>query len=256
MWYLIEEDFDVDISREDEPVQYWIRECDLTIEERDYIHQFSPSSGVRDLEDTGDYIEINKRLKSYTDVLKDLRDERKDLLKELREIRFGLKITYYCINEDFDEDAEQKLHDYDIKFIEYEDDIAYLNENLEEQKLLVNELMLKSKKQEKRIEELNSVISTISKNSNESVERFLSSYKRTNELMHKNQELQDEVHSKTEEIESLKNSSANRAGEVFQQLETSKDEEEMSKFQFKNIPRLSYLTNILTLYHRFLKIRL
>lgn len=233
VWFLVEEDFEVDISRED-PQQYWIKESDLSAEEKEYIHQFTPTSGMRENDDTEEYTEINRNLKAYKKQLKELREERKDLLKELREIRFGLKITYYCMNNSFDEDTEQKLHDYDIKFIEYEDDITYLTENLQEQKILVNELEIKTKKQERRIEELNGVIANISRGTNESVERFLNSYKKTNELMHKNQELRDEVNSKNEEIESLKGggSSVGKVHEFSPKLEDEKSEE-IGKFQFK-----------------------
>ena len=150
---------------------------------------------------------MNKKLKEYAKQLKELRNERKELLKELREIRFGLKVSYYWMEESFDEDAEQKLHDYDIKFIEYEDDITYLNENLQDQKLEVNDLKILCNKQKKRIEELNGVISNISKGTNESVENFLKSYKKTNDILYQNRQLQEEVDSKNEEIESLKNSS-------------------------------------------------
>ena len=231
VWYLIEEDFEVDISRQEEPEQYWIRESDLTDEERDYIHEFIPSSGMEDFEDTGSYLEINNKLKEYTQQLQDLKKERSDLLKDLREIRFGLKITYYCMENNFDEDAEQKMYDQDIKIIEYEDDITYLNENLQEQKITVNQLQLKSKKQEKRIEELNGIIANISKNTTQSVDRFIESYKRANDLVHKNRELQDEINSKNDEIESMKNSSMTGRQNDFFPAEESKSED-LSKFKF------------------------
>ena len=233
VWFLIEEDFEVDISKDQEINQYWIRECDLTQDEREYIHQYVPNSGVKDLDETSDTIEINKKIKDYNLTLKDLRDERKDMLKELRDIRFGLKITYYCMDTNFDEDTEQKLYDYDIKFIEYEDDITYLTENLQEQKLAVNSLEIKSKKQEKRIQELNTIITSISKSSNESVERFLTSYKNTNNILHQNQELQHEVNSKNEEIESLKNSSAAGRDHILSPVAAEIDDyrsEDMGKF--------------------------
>lgn len=175
-------------------------------------------------EDANENHSINKILKSYSKQLKELRDERKELLKECREIRFGLKITYYCMDEDFDEDVEQKLHDYDLKIIEYEDDITYLNENLQEVKLEVNDLQLKNQKSQKRIEELNAIIANISRGTNETVENFLKSYKKTNELIYKNQALQDEVEAKNEEIESLKNSSIVGRGDLGSLHEEDKSE--------------------------------
>ena len=181
---------------------------------------------MKEFEDTGSYIEINNKLKDYTQKLQDLKKERSDLLKDLREIRFGLKITYYCIENNFNEDDEQKMYEQDIKIIEYEDDITYLNENLQEQKIMVNQLQIKSKKQEKRIEELKGIISNISKDTNQSVDRFIESYKRTNDLVYRNRELQDEINSKNEELESLKNSSiTGRPNEVFPGGEESKSED-------------------------------
>ena len=181
---------------------------------------------MQKFEDTGSYIEINDKLKDYTQQLQDLKKERSDLLKDLREIRFGLKITYYCMENNFDEDAEQKMYDQDIKIIEYEDDIIHLNENLQEQKITVNQLQIKSKKQEKRIEELNGIISNISKNTTQSVDRFIESYKHVNDLVYRNRELQDEVNSKNEELESLKNSFiTGRPNDVLPGGEESKSED-------------------------------
>lgn len=202
VWFLIEEDVDEDFIQEGDLQQYWIKETDLSAAEKEYIHQYLPSSMKE--EDASENHSINKILKSYSKQLKELKEERKELLKEWREIRFGLKISYYCMDEDFDEDIEQKLHDYDLKIIEYEDDITYLNENLQDLRLEVNELQLKNQKSQKRIEELNGIITNISRGTNETVENFLKSYKRTNELIYKNQALQDEVEAKNEEIESLK----------------------------------------------------
>lgn len=204
IWFLIEEDIDMDIEQE-EPPQYWIREIDLSDEEQEYIHEYLPNS-MRE-EDAILNDGINKTLNAYEKELKEFREERKEALKELREIRFGLKVSYYCMNEDFDEDAEQKLLEYEIKFAEYEDDIANISENYEKQRSEIMELNIRSKKQQKRIEELNGIISNISKGANESVENFLKSYKKNNELIHKNRALQEELDSKNEEIESLKNSS-------------------------------------------------
>ena len=222
VWFLIEEDIDEDFIQDEDLQQYWIKETDLSAAEKEYIHQYLPSSMKE--EDANENHSINKILKSYSKQLKELRDERKELLKECREIRFGLKITYYCMDEDFDEDVEQKLHDYDLKIIEYEDDITYLNENLQEVKLEVNDLQLKNQKSQKRIEELNAIIANISRGTNETVENFLKSYKKTNELIYKNQALQDEVEAKNEEIESLKNSSIVGRGDLGSLHEEDKSE--------------------------------
>ena len=112
------------------------------------------------------------------------------------------------MDESFDEEAEQKLQEYDIKIIEYEDDITNLTENMQNAKLEVNDLQISNQKLAKRVEELNSIISNISQGTNETVENFLKNYKRTNELSHKNHELQEEISHKNDEIESLKNSSS------------------------------------------------
>lgn len=203
VWLLIEED--MEYAEDEAPQQYWIREVDLSPEEKEYIHQYLPIS-MRE-EDVVENEPANKAIRKFTKEFRDLRDERKEMLKELREIRFGMRVSYFCMESEFDEDTEQKLHEYNLKFIEYEDDITFLTENLQEQKLHSNDLELQVSKLKKRIEELNSIILNISKGSNDSVENFLKSYKKANELIHQNKMLQEEIDSKNEEIESLKNSS-------------------------------------------------
>lgn len=111
------------------------------------------------------------------------------------------------MEESFDEDTEQKLQDYELKFIEYEDDITNLTENMQDLQLQANDLETANQKLSKRVEELNGIISNISRGTNETVENFLKSYKKTNELIYKNKELEGEIEVKNEEIESLKNMS-------------------------------------------------
>ncbi|CAI2373088.1 unnamed protein product [Moneuplotes crassus] len=203
VWFLIEEDID---DQEVDIPQYWIREVDLTAEEKEYLHDFLPQS-MRE-EDITENQQINKIVSDYSDKLTDLRLERLELLKECREIRFGHKISYFCLNESFDEEAEEKLQEYDIKIIEYEDDINNLQENMQNSKLEINDLQISNRKLAKRVEELNSIIGNISHGTNETVENFLKNYQKTNDLMYKNKELMEELSNKNDEIESLKNSSA------------------------------------------------
>jgi chromosome segregation ATPase len=78
---------------------------------------------------------------------------------------------------------------------------------MQDLKLQANDLEIANQKLSKRVEELNSTVSTMSKTTNAPVEDFLKSYKKTNDLIHKNQELQSELENKNEEIESIKNMS-------------------------------------------------
>ena len=200
VWFLIEEN----LEYEDNPPQYWIKEIDLSSEEKEYLYQYLPLSMKE--EDVLENDNANKQLKIHSDKFKELWDKRKEMLKELREIRFGLKVSCYWLEGEFDDDKEQKLLDYEIKFIEFEHDITFLNEHLQEQTILANEMELKATKYLKRIEELNGVIANLSKGASDTIDNFLRSYK-NNELMYRNKLLQDEIDSKNEEVESMKNTS-------------------------------------------------
>lgn len=91
IWFLIEEDLDEELS--EEIPQYWIREIDLTAEEKEYLHEYLPQS-MRD-SDLQQNQRINKIVLDYSEKLRDLIAERQELLKECREIRFGQKISYF-----------------------------------------------------------------------------------------------------------------------------------------------------------------
>ena len=54
---------------------------------------------------------------------------------------------------------------------------------------------------------MNSIIGNISKGTNETVENFLKNYKKSNELIYQNKELQEEIINKNDEIKSLTNGS-------------------------------------------------
>ena len=204
VWFLIEEDLEF-VEDDEIPQQYWIKEADLSAEEKEFLHKYLPISMKE--EDLVDNEPINRLLRMQSKKYKQLRDERKEMLTELREIRFGLRVSYFLMDGEFDDESEQKLHEYELKFIEYEDDITYLTENLQDQKMKANDLELQVSKWKRRIEELNGIIANISKGANDSVEKFLKSYQKTNELIHHNKMLQEEIDSKNDEIESLKNSS-------------------------------------------------
>ena len=134
VWFLIEEDIEDDYSGAEEEIpQYWIREVDLTAEEKEYLHEYLPQSMKE--EDAIENQAINKIVTEYTKKLNELRGERQKLLKECREIRYGIKVTYSCMDESFNEDAEEKLEEYEIKIIECEDDIQNLTENLQKGEL-------------------------------------------------------------------------------------------------------------------------
>jgi 5'-deoxynucleotidase YfbR-like HD superfamily hydrolase len=91
VWFLIEED--IEVFDEEMIPQYWIREADLKPEEKEYLHEYLPQS-MRE-EDAMENLKANKLIKQFTTKLNKLRKERQDLLKECREIRFGIKISYY-----------------------------------------------------------------------------------------------------------------------------------------------------------------
>ena len=205
VWFLIEEDIEFEMDNEI-PQQYWIKEADLSADEKEYLHKYLPTSMKE--EDIISNEPINRVLRMQNKKYKQLRDERKELLTELREIRFGLRVSYFLMDGEFDEETEQKIHEYELKFIEYEDDITYLTENLQDQKMKTNELEIQITKCKRRIEELNGIISNISKGANDTVENFLKSYQKTNNLIHQNKMLQEEIDSKNDEIESLKSYSA------------------------------------------------
>lgn len=205
VWFLIEED--IDFSEDNEaPQQYWIKEADLSAEEKEYLHRYLPISMKE--EDIISNEPINKLLRAQATKFKQLKEERKELLIELREVRFGLRLSYFLMDGDFDEDTEQKNEQLELKLIEYEDDIRDLNDNLQEQRIRTNELEIQVAKCKRRIEELNGIISGISKGANDSVEKFLKSYKKTNDIINQNKMLQEEIESKNDEIESLRSYSA------------------------------------------------
>lgn len=88
---MIEED--IELSNEEMIPQYWIREADLKPDEKEYMHEFIPQSMKE--EDAAENNQTNKLIKQFNIKLSQLRKERQNLLKECREIRFGLRVSYY-----------------------------------------------------------------------------------------------------------------------------------------------------------------
>lgn len=174
-------------------------------DEKEYLYQYLPLSMKE--EDVLENDQLNKQLKAHSAKFRELCEERKKIMIDLKEVRFNIKVNCCCLDEEFDDDKEQKLLEYEIKLIEFEHDITFLNQHLQEQRQIANDSELKAVKCIKRIEELNGIIVNLSKGTNETVDNFLKSYKKTNELIHRNKLLQDEIDSKNEEIESMKNTS-------------------------------------------------
>ena len=197
-------------------------------DEKEYLYQYLPLSMKEEDVLENDY--LNKQLKVLSTKFRELCEERKKIMIDLKEVRFNIKVNCCCLDEEFDDDKEQKLLEYEIKLIEFEHDVTFLNQHLQEQRQIANDMEHKAVKYMKRIEELNGIIMNLSKGTNETVDNFLKSYKKTNELIHRNKLLQDEIDSKNEEIESMKNTSP-----MFRPLDFNKnnvDARSESKFTY------------------------
>ena len=141
------------------------------------------------------------------------------------------------MDEEFDEEVEQKLYQYDIQIIEDEDEIKNLSENINQLKLETNALKLKNLQLSKRVEEMNVLLRE--KNDAAGDE---------GQLHEKNLKLEQEIERKNEEIESLKNSSIVGKADFLSQREdhSSREAEQDRDASYKEFDARDYEANELS----------
>lgn len=230
LWYLIEENDE--FLSESDLQQYWIQDADLTAEEKEFVHEYLPQSMLEDPDPV-----LNSKISTYKIQIASLECARQELLKECREIRLGLKIAYFCMDEEFDEEVEQKLYQYDIQIIEDEDEIKNLSENINQQKLEINALKLKNLQLSKRLEEMNVLL----RERNDAIGG-------EEQLVEKTMKLEQELERKNEEIESLKNSSIVGKADFLSQREdhSSREVEQDRDASYKEFDARDYEPNELS----------
>lgn len=98
---------------------------------------------------------------------------------------------------------EDKLQQYDIKIIEYEDDINILTEDVTELQLKNNQLRTSNLKYKKRIKELNAIMYDLAAGGGELVLKAAQSIKESDLMRERVSKLQGDIHNKNLQLASL-----------------------------------------------------